>query len=171
MVIWLMGISGAGKTTLGLKLKEFFDEKGRRSYMIDGDWVRDFYENDLGYSKEERMANIKRIILAAHALSENDIITIVCNISPFEELRELCRKRIKNYNEIYLKRELNSCRKNDVKNVYRSSSGKTALVGVDLAFEKPLNSNLVIDVDSEDVAGSFSRIVNYLKTKYPEKLR
>jgi len=59
MVIWLIGISGAGKTTLGNKLKQYYDNKNIKSFIIDGDLVRDFYNNDLGYTKEDRIANIK----------------------------------------------------------------------------------------------------------------
>ena len=71
--------------------------------MIDGDQVRGFFNSDLGYSKKNREENIKRIIYAAHVLEEANIIAIVCNISPFQNLRDLCRQKFKNYSEIYLK--------------------------------------------------------------------
>src|SRR3990170_7012687 len=101
MVIWFIGISGAGKTTLGKKLQQYFDDARKKSFLIDGNLARSFFDNDLGYSKKDRVANIKRITFAAHVLGQSDVITIVCCISPFESLRELARKRIKDYNEIY----------------------------------------------------------------------
>lgn len=169
MVIWLMGISGAGKTTLGVKLKEHLDNLGKQSYLIDGDLVRDFFDNDLGYSKEERTANIKRIMLAAHVLSQNGIIVIVCNISPFEELREFARRKIADYNEIYLKRDLTTSKENDVKGMYQKNIGKTEIIGVDLNFDEPVHSDLIINTGEERVEQSFQKIISYLGKKYPEE--
>lgn len=168
MVIWLIGISGAGKTTLGHLVKDHLELLERKAFLIDGDVVRDFFNNDLGYSKPNRIANIKRILLAAHLLSENGIITIVCNIHPFEDLREFARKKIRDYNEIYLKRDISDSSKKDVKKMYRSNLGKTDIVGIDLNFEKPENCDLVIDTGSETKDESFQRLLIYLKNKYPE---
>ncbi|MFC1918755.1 adenylyl-sulfate kinase [Chloroflexota bacterium] len=168
MVIWLMGISGAGKTTLGNRLKQYLDSLNKRAYIIDGDLVRDFFDNDLGYSREERVANIKRIMLAVHALSQNSIITIVCNIHPFEELRAFARRKIKDYNEIYLRIDTQTSRKADVKEMYKNNLGKTNIVGIDLNFDEPINCDLVIDTGGESEEESFSKILNHLENKYPE---
>ena len=171
MVIWLIGISGAGKTTLGNKLKEYFDSLNKDAFVIDGNFVREFFDDDLGFSKEDRIANIKRIILAAHILSQNNIITIVCNISPFEPLREFMRKKVRDYNEIYLKRDLEICQKDDVKKIYQNNIGKTEIVGMDLKFDQPKNSDLIIDTGKESAEESFKKIINYLKNKYPKQLK
>ena len=106
MVIWFLGISGSGKSTLGNKLKGHFDKNNIRSFLLDGDIVRDFFDNDLGYSPEERKQNIKRILLTAYALEKNGIIPIVCNISPFESLRYFAREKFQNYVQIYLHKEI-----------------------------------------------------------------
>ena len=106
MVIWLLGISGAGKTTLGKELHTIFNQNNIKSFIIDGDIVRDFYNNDLGYSKSDRISNIKRIMLSAYVLEQNGIIPIVCNISPFEFLRDFARDKFDKYVEVYLKREI-----------------------------------------------------------------
>lgn len=163
MIIWLMGISGSGKTTLGRRVKKYFDSIGKRSCLIDGDIVRNFYDNDLGYSKEERISNIKRIMLAAHLLEENNVVCIVCNILPFEELRKFARKKMKKYIEIYLKRSLNQCKADDVKNVYKQNMNKTEIVGIDIEFEEPENSDLIIDTENEMEEQSFEKIINHLK--------
>lgn len=167
MVLWLIGISGSGKSTLGRKLHEYFCHLDKKSYIIDGDSIRDFFDNDLGYSRQDRMANIKRIILSAHLLSQNGVITIVCNISPFEELRQFARKKIKNYNEIFLNKDFEKSQTEDVKNMYKDNAGKTDIIGKDIQFDIPQNSNLIIDVDKESVEESLGRIIKYLK-KYPE---
>jgi adenylylsulfate kinase-like enzyme len=170
MVIWLIGISGSGKTTLGLGLKKYFDAIGGKCYVIDGDLVRGFYDNDLGYSREARVANIKRIMLAAYVLGQNDIATIVCNISPFEELREFARRKISDYNEIYLKKSVKASRAQDVKKMYKNNVGKTDIVGIDLKFDEPRNSDLTINVDEESVEDSLGKIIDYIENKYPQEL-
>lgn len=167
MVIWLMGLSGAGKTTLGNKLKEYLDNLNKKSFIIEGGLVRAFF-NDLGYSKEDRIANVKRTILSAYTVSQNGIIAIVCNISPFEELRGFARKKIKDYNEIWLKRDLELCKK--VKKMYQNNIGETEIIGIDLNFDKPKNSDLIINTGEESVEESFKKIIDYLKNKYPDEL-
>ena len=171
MVIWLIGISGSGKTTLGLGLKKYFDATGKKCCVIDGDLVRRFYDNDLGYSREARVANIKRIMLAAYVLGQNDIATIVCNISPFEELREFARRKIGDYNEIYLKKSVKAGRTQDVKKMYKNNVGKTDIVGIDLKFDEPRNSDLTINVDEESVEESLGKIIDYIENKYPQALQ
>lgn len=166
--IWLIGISGAGKTTLGSKLKKHFDEKNLNCYMIDGDIIRKFFDNDLGYTPKERHENIKRIILASHVLTENNIITIVCNISPFESLRMFARKKIKNYNQIYLKRSLKTTIKNDVKGIYEDNLNKTDIVGVNFDFENPSLNELILNIDKQTEQESYSELLNFLFEKYGE---
>lgn len=165
MVIWLIGISGAGKTTLGAPLKEYFEDKGIKSYMLDGDEVRSVFDNDLGFSREDREANIKRIILAAYALDRCGIAAIVCNISPFQHLRDLARTKIEGYNEIYLKKELAVSIENDVKGVYNENKGKTQLIGVEIGFDEPKYHDLLIEVDKESVDESLARIIRYIEEK------
>lgn len=168
MVIWLLGISGSGKSTLGKGLKRYFGRLNKHCYLIDGDEVRGFYDRDLGYSRMDRMENIKRIILAAYVLDRNGIITIVCNISPFEKLRNFARKKIKGYIQIYLKKSIAVSQDQDVKKVYKHHKGKTPLVGIDLKFDEPRNSDLTIDVDKESARQSLQKIIDFLKHKHPK---
>ncbi|MDR0221681.1 MAG: adenylyl-sulfate kinase [Lachnospiraceae bacterium] len=162
MVIWLLGISGAGKTTVGLELKKRLKD----AYMLDGDEVRELFGNDLGYTAAEREAHIKRIILAAYALDKNKVNTIVCCITPFQKLRDICRHKIAGYSEIYLKRELDSSIKNDVKQMYAQNKGKTAVVGVDIVFEEPLCPDLTLDTDKLTVAETVAAIMAHIVGKY-----
>ena len=166
MVIWLIGIPGAGKTTLGIRLEEYLKAQNKKCYLIDGDVIRKFFDNDLGYTYDERVHNIKRIILAGYILEQNGIISIICSISPFEKLRTFARMKFENYNEIYLNKSIEDSKKKDVKGLYRDNLGKTNLVGIDIPFEEPQNSDLVIDVDKLEISESIDKIISFLKMKY-----
>ena len=166
MIIWLIGISGAGKTTIGRKLETHFNVIGKKCYLLDGDEVRDLFDRDLGYSDEDREANIKRIILGAYLLDRNDIVGIICNISPLEHLRQLARKKIAGYNEIYLKKNLQVSMENDVKGVYKDNIGKTQIVGIDATFDEPQMPDLVLEVDSMTEEETYHAVLKYVVQKY-----
>lgn len=168
MVIWLIGISGAGKTTIGRRLEKHFNEIGKKCYLLDGDEVRDLFDRDLGYSDADREANIKRIILGAYLLDRNDIVGIICNIGPLEHLRQLARRKITGYNEIYLKKDLSISMKNDVKGVYQENMGKTQIVGIDATFDEPKTPDLVLEVDKMTVEESTQAVLDYIVSKYGE---
>ena len=166
MVIWLIGIPGAGKTTLGIRLEEYLKAQSKKCCLIDGDVIRKFFDNDLGYTYDERVQNIKRIILAGYILEQNGIIPIICNISPFEKLREFARKKLDSYKEIYLKKSIENSKKDDVKGLYKNNLGKTKLIGIDIPFEEPQNSDLTIEVDKLEISESIDKIISFLKNKY-----
>lgn len=162
MVIWLLGISGAGKTTIGRKLSSYYNSIGKVHYLIDGDEIRNLFDNDLGYSIKERKENIKRIILGAYLLDKTNCTAIVCNISPFEELRKLAREKIKGYHEIYLKKNLQSSIKHDIKHIYAKHIGKTDIIGLDIPFEEPEHPNLALDTDILSEEDTLQALIQYL---------
>ena len=75
------------------------------------------------------------------------------------------------YNEIYLKRSLESCKNNDIKKVYQKNIGEPEIVGIDLKFEEPKKSDLIVNTEKENIEESFQKIINYLKNKYPEEFK
>lgn len=166
MIIWLIGISGAGKTTIGRRLEEHFKGLKKRCYLLDGDEVRDFFDRDLGYSDADREANIKRILLGAYLLDKNDIIGIICNISPLEHLRRFARKKIAGYNEIYLKKSVQVSIKKDVKGMYRDNMGKTEIVGINTIFDEPESPDLVLDTDRMTIDETYQAVLSYIADKY-----
>ena len=165
MIVWFIGISGAGKTTLGNKLHEYYNSKKIKSFVLDGDLIRDFYDNDLGYSKEDRIANIKRIMLSAYVLEQNGIIPIVCNISPFENLRNFAREKFNKYYEIFLQKNIEIAQSGDVKNIYKDNLHKRLIVGIDMRFEEPQQYDLLVEVDKETEEISFEKILNFLQNE------
>lgn len=171
MIIWLMGISGAGKTTIGKRLEQYFNTQNVKNYLLDGDEVRDLFDRDLGYSDSDREANIKRIILGAYLLDRNDIVGIICNIAPLESLRRLARKKINGYNEIYLKKDIKVSIENDVKGVYRENIGKTQVVGIDARFDEPQNPDLVLEVDNLTEEETYQAVLEYIENKYGSKYK
>jgi adenylylsulfate kinase len=171
MIIWLIGISGAGKTTIGRRLEKHFNEIGKKCYLLDGDEVRDLFDRDLGYSDADREANIKRIILGAYLMDKNDIIGIICNIGPLEHLRQLARRKIAGYNEIYLKKDLNISMKNDVKGVYQENLGKTQIVGIDATFDEPQTPDIVLEVDKMTEDETYAAVLDYIVGKYGDEYK
>lgn len=166
MIIWLIGISGAGKTTIGRKLEKHFNVLGKKNYLLDGDEVRDLFDRDLGYSDADREANIKRIILGAYLLDRNDIIGIICNIGPLEHLRALARQKIEGYNEIYLKKDIRISMENDVKGVYQDNIGKSQIVGIDATFDEPVHADLTLEVDYMTEEETYQAVLAYIGEKY-----
>ncbi len=171
MIIWMIGISGAGKTTIGKKLEAHFNEIGKKCYLLDGDEVRDFFDRDLGYSDADREANIKRIMLGAYLLDRNEIIGIICNIGPLEHLRQMARAKIAGYNEIYLKKDLQVSIRNDVKGMYANNVGKTEIVGMEATFDEPQHPDLVIEVDHMTEEETYALVLKYIVEKYGEEYR
>lgn len=171
MILWLIGISGAGKTTIGRKLEKHFKDLNKKCYLLDGDEVRDLFDRDLGYTDADREANIKRIMLGAYLLDRNDIIGIICNIAPLEHLRQLARRKIRGYNEIYLKKDLRASMENDVKGMYQKNMGKTQIVGIDTVFDMPLSPDLTLEVDKMSVEETYQAVLDYVADKYGEDYR
>lgn len=161
MVVWLLGLSGAGKTTLGIKFKKYLSDSNIPCALLDGDITRSFFDNDLGYSIEDRKQNLKRILYGAYLLEKNGIVPIVCNIHPWEDLRNMAREKFLNYQEVYLKCSIEECIEKDVKGVYKKNLGKTSIIGIDIEFEKPERPDLVLDTESESEEESFQNLVDY----------
>lgn len=166
-VIWLTGISGSGKTTLGLKLKSELEKKYGRIEFIDGEDVRHFFENDLGYTREDRILNVKRISFAAMLVAKNGTNVIVANIAPYYEVRDLIRRHLDNFIEIYLKIPIELAMKRDTKGHYnKSKQGKlNNFIGVDDNYDVPRNPDLIVETDKETIEESVNKILDLLHKK------
>jgi len=164
-VIWFTGISGSGKTTLSLLLKQELEKKYSQVELLDGDIVRDFFENDLGYSHQERVLNVKRIAFAAMLVAKNGTPVIVANIAPYYQVRDFIRQNIKDYIQVYLKISLEKVMERDAKGHYsKYKKGDVEnIIGIDDTYDVPRNPDVVVDTENETVKESLDKISVYLK--------
>ncbi|VAX18041.1 hypothetical protein MNBD_NITROSPINAE02-68 [hydrothermal vent metagenome] len=163
-VIWLTGLSGSGKTTLGTLLKKHLEGRRIDVEFLDGDIVRGFFERDLGYSRKDRIMNVKRIAFAAKLLADHRVTVIVANIAPYYEVRDFIRKKLDSYFQVYVKASLAEVRKRDSKGHYSSfQSGKlTDLIGEDDGYDEPRNPDFVVETEKQDPQTSAENIMDWL---------
>ena len=159
--IWLTGLSGAGKSTIAQLLEKRLKEFGMKVEVLDGDIVRTHLSKGLGFSREDRDTNIKRIAFVCSLLTRNGVISISAAISPYREVREWARREIGNFIEVYVDCPIEVCRQRDVKGLYKlADEGKIKnFTGVDDPYEKPEHAELVVETDRETVQESVARIV------------
>src|SRR5947209_3449464 len=158
--IWFTGLSGSGKSTLSQILEERLKAHGRNVEVLDGDIVRTHLSKGLGFSREDRDTNIKRIAFVCSLLTRNGVICISAAIAPYAEAREWARKEIGNFVEVYVKCPIEVCRQRDVKGLYKLvDEGKIkGFTGVDDPYEEPEHPELVIETDKESIEESVSHI-------------
>jgi len=151
-VVWVTGMSGAGKTTLCDALRLFLEPRLPELVVLDGDIIRQAFGNDLGYHKEDRIIQIKRLQNLAKVLSDQGQVVIVATIYSSSELLNWNRANLHDYFEIYLDASLDALRGRDTKGLYaKAESGEiTDVVGVDITWNPPASPNLVIDSDDPD---------------------
>ena len=158
--LWFTGLSGAGKSTLAEILKQRLRERGRLVEILDGDEVRTHLSKGLGFSREDRDINIKRIAFVAKLLTRNGVATISAAIAPYREARVWARQEIGNFVEVYVKCPLEVCRQRDVKGLYKLvDEGKIKnFTGVDDPYEEPENPEVVVETDKESTEESVQKI-------------
>lgn len=163
--IWFTGLSGAGKSTLSEVVEHRLRERGRKVEVLDGDIVRTHLSKGLGFSKEDRDTNIKRIAFVCGLLTRNDVACISAAISPYRETRAWARQHIGNFVEVYVKCPIDVCRQRDVKGLYKlADEGKLkGFTGVDDPYEEPDHPELIVETNQETVDESVNRILATLE--------
>jgi adenylylsulfate kinase len=159
-VVWLTGLSGAGKTTIAHALAERLKSAGYKVEILDGDVVRQHFSKGLGFSKEDRIENIKRVAYVAHLLARNGVVVIVALISPYREGRNYARQLIGDFVEVYVKCPLNVLIERDVKGLYaKALRGEIQnFTGISDPYEPPENPEVVVETDKETVDESVDKI-------------
>lgn len=158
--LWFTGFSGAGKSTLSEAIEHRLKASGQKVEVLDGDVVRTHLSKGLGFSREDRDTNIKRIAFVCGLLTRNDVICISAAISPYRETRQWARDHIGDFVEVYVKCPLEVCRQRDVKGLYKLvDEGKIkGFTGVDDPYEEPEHPELIVETDRETVEESVGRI-------------
>jgi len=162
--LWLTGLSGAGKSTLASAVADELRRAGVRVETLDGDEVRQNLSKGLGFSREDRDTNIRRIGYVANLLTRNGVVVISAAISPYRAVRDEVRREIGAFVEVHVKASLEECVRRDTKGLYaRALAGEIAqFTGVSDPYEEPLAPELVIDTERDDVATSAVRVIDRL---------
>ena len=163
--LWFTGLSGAGKSTLAQLVEQRLRNHGVKVEVLDGDVVRTHLSKGLGFSREDRDTNIKRIAFVCSLLTRNGVICISAAISPYRDARTWARNEIGNFVEVYVKCPIDVCQERDVKGLYKLvAEGKMKnFTGIDDPYEEPLHPELVVETDKETVEESVARILAKLE--------
>ncbi len=165
--LWLTGLSGSGKTTIAQGVAEWLRTQSLPVEVLDGDIVRNYLSQELGFSKEDRDRNIRRIAFVARLLSRHQVIVIVSAISPYQKTREEARKMLENFVEVYVKASLDVCEKRDVKGLYAKARSRKIeqFTGIDHPYEEPINPEIICHTDHETVEESINKVISLLQQK------
>lgn len=148
-VFWLTGLSGAGKTTVGRMLVDRLRTRGRCAALLDGDVLRNVFENDLGHGREDRLKSAMRNARLCGILADQGLDVVCATISLFAECHRWNRENLKRYVEIYLRAPMEVLEQRDQKGLYSGArEGRVkGVVGIDLPYDEPHDANIVIDND------------------------
>jgi adenylylsulfate kinase len=164
--LWFTGLSGSGKTTITNVLVKELRSRGSRLEVLDGDIVRQNLSKGLGFSKEDRDTNIRRVAFVADLLSRNGVPVITAAISPYREIRDEARAKMDGrFIEAYVKASVEECERRDVKGLYaKARAGEIKeFTGISDPYEPPQNPELVIDTESQTPEESAALILRYLE--------
>lgn len=158
--LWFTGLSGAGKTTVSEILIKRLRDEGAKVEVLDGDVVRTNLSKGLGFSKEDRDTNIKRIGFVCELLSRNGVIAIAAAISPYRDVRDSVRSTIEHFVEVYAHCPMETLIERDVKGLYKKAlAGEIKnFTGVSDPYEPPLNPEVSIDSSKETPEESADKI-------------
>ena len=168
-VLWFTGLSGSGKSTLAHAVEKKLFEMGCRTFVLDGDNVRQGLSSNLGFSEDDRKENIRRIGEAAKLMTEAGVITLTAFISPFIADREMVRSLFPHgdFIEVYCDASLEVCEGRDVKGLYKKArAGQIKnYTGIDSPYEVPVNPEITIDTVFLDLNQTSCEIMKYLKDR------
>jgi len=162
LVVWLIGLSGSGKSTIANAAERILHQQGRFTVILDGDNLRTGLNTNLGFSDDDRLENIRRIAETAKLFVNQGIVTFVSAITPRGELRDIARGILgDDLFEVYVKADYETCAQRDVKGLYaKAARGEIAnFTGKDSGFEPPVDSNLILDTEQSTVEESTIELV------------
>ncbi len=165
--LWFTGLSGAGKTTLAKRVQKIMVQRGMNVELLDGDVIRTNLSKGLGFSKEDRDTNIRRIGFVASLLARNNTVCMAAAISPYKAVRDEVRGLHQHFVEVFCTCSLNALAERDVKGLYKKAmAGEIkGFTGVDDPYEAPEHAEITIDSEHETIEQSTDKIVRYLELK------
>jgi adenylylsulfate kinase len=169
VAIWFTGLSGTGKSTIANALEQTLVERGKHTYLLDGDNLRLGLCRDLGFSNADRQENIRRVAEVARLFVDAGMLVITAFISPFQRDREIARELIgeENFIEVFIDTPLEECERRDPKGLYRKARSGLIVnfTGVGSVYEPPLNPHVHIRTLENDVPAVVAQLVDYLLAK------
>lgn len=166
-VLWFTGLSGSGKSTIANKVEEELFYKGVSTYALDGDNIRCGINQGLGFTKEDRLENLRRIAEVSKLFIDAGIITIAAFVSPLISDREQVKRIIgeQDYIEIFIDTSLKECEKRDVKGLYKKArAGEIKnFTGIDAPYEAPVNPEIHIQTETTEIDAAVQQIIEYLE--------
>jgi len=164
-VLWFTGLSGAGKSTLADKVYKELKINGTKIERLDGDVVRKNLTKELGFSREDRDENIRRIGFVANLLAKNGVAVIASFISPYSQQRQDLRKNVTNYIEVFVNTPLKVCEERDPKGLYKKArSGEIPFfTGVSDPYEEPGNPELELRAGENSPEECLNQVISYLR--------
>ena len=168
-IIWFTGLSGSGKSTIAHAVEEELFKKGCRTFVLDGDNIRQGLSSNLGFSEQDREENIRRVGEAAKLMVEAGIITLTAFISPYKQDRERVKSMMPqgDFIEIYCEATLETCERRDIKGYYKKARAGIIknYTGIDSPYEIPDNPELTLNTDDQTQEESVQAVLSLLKQK------
>jgi adenylylsulfate kinase len=163
-VLWLTGLSGAGKSTVATVLAADLLQRGRRVEVLDGDEVRTNLCQELGFSREDRDTNIARIGYVAGKLAKHGVAVVVAAISPYRQARDRVRGQVANFVEVHVAAPVEICAARDVKGLYAKAMAGVIpnFTGISDPYEPPLHPEVILHTEHETVDESAAKVLAWL---------
>ena len=165
-VLWFTGLSGSGKSTVANATERVLHDMGLQTYILDGDNVRMGLNKDLGFSPEDRTENIRRITEVAKLFADSGSVILTAFISPYREDRDKAREIIstEDFIEVFVSADLSVCESRDPKGLYKKArAGEIkGFTGIDAPYEAPLNPELIVETDKNDIEACAQIVIDYL---------
>ena len=165
--LWFTGLSGSGKSTLAERIKNELIERGMKVELLDGDEFRTTLSKGLGFSKEDRDTNIRRIGYVAKLLSRNGVVAITAAISPYRDTRNEQRQKIGRFFEVYTECDLDTLEARDVKGLYKKARAGLIpqFTGVSDPYEPPVNPELTLKTGEHKLEDCVAQLAKYLQQR------